>query len=139
MTIQLSVTIWTVICFCLLMLILRNLLFKPVLDLMDRRKQRMEHATQKKAEYEALEQEHRAIVQQKSIEFAKEQAVRSAKELETARRNHKLALEAAQEKRFQQVEQYRETAEEMHREILRTLEGHTSQLAEDFAQTLIKD
>lgn len=139
MTIQLSVTIWTVICFCLLMLILRNLLFKPVLELIDRRKQRMEQAVQKKAEYEAIEQEHRAIVKQKTAEFAKEQAERSAKELEDARRDHKLALEQAQEQRFNQVEQYRKTAEEMHKEIVGTLERHTARLAADFARTLIKD
>mgnify|MGYP002517687712 CR=1 FL=1 len=36
MNIQISVIIWTVICFVALMLILRNLLFKPLLDVMDK-------------------------------------------------------------------------------------------------------
>ena len=52
MTIQLSVSIWTIICFLLLMLILRNLLFQPILEVMDARKMRIEKAAQKKAENE---------------------------------------------------------------------------------------
>ena len=44
MTIQLSVLIWTVICFCVFMLVLDRLLFKPLLRFMDRRKEKMECA-----------------------------------------------------------------------------------------------
>ena len=54
MTIQLSVTVWTVICFCLLMLILHNLLFKPVLKVMDDRRERIEKARLKKEEQKKL-------------------------------------------------------------------------------------
>jgi large subunit ribosomal protein L22 len=48
MTIQISITVWTVICFILLMLILHNWLFKPVLQMMDRRRERIEKAAARK-------------------------------------------------------------------------------------------
>ena len=41
MTIQLSISVWTVICYVLLMIILDKLLFKPVLKVMDERKERI--------------------------------------------------------------------------------------------------
>ncbi len=44
MTIQLSVVVWTVINFCLLMLILHKLLFKPILAFMDARREKIESA-----------------------------------------------------------------------------------------------
>ena len=55
MTVQLSVTLWTVICFCLLMLILHNLLFKPVLKVMDDRKSRIDKANEKNQSFDQLE------------------------------------------------------------------------------------
>lgn len=55
MTIQPSVLIWTVINFCLLMLILNKLLFKPLLAFMDARKNRIDAA---KSELSAAEKAH---------------------------------------------------------------------------------
>lgn len=44
LSIQVSVIFWTVICFFLLMLILRNLLFKPMLACMDARRKKISDA-----------------------------------------------------------------------------------------------
>ena len=44
LTIQPSVFIWTLICFCLLMLILHRLLFRPMLSFMDARRARIDRA-----------------------------------------------------------------------------------------------
>ena len=44
MNIQLSVIVWTVICFVLLRLILKNLLFKPVLQVIDSRREKIDAA-----------------------------------------------------------------------------------------------
>ena len=52
MNIQLSVVLWTIICFVLLMLILHNLLFKPVLKVLDARREKIENVAAKKAEWE---------------------------------------------------------------------------------------
>lgn len=139
MNIQLSVTIWTVICFCLLMFILHHLLFKPVLALMDARKQRMKQAAEKKAEYEAKAKEYDLLAQEQADRYAKEQRAQTAGQLEELRAQSKRELELAREQRVAQVEAYRVTAEQMHQDIWQTLEGHTVQLAESFAQNLIKD
>ena len=47
MTIQLPIILWTIICFVLLMLILRNLLFRPLIACMDKRNQRIAAAKEK--------------------------------------------------------------------------------------------
>ena len=49
MNIQVSVVLWTIICFVLLMLILHNLLFKPVLKVLDARREKIVNAAAKKA------------------------------------------------------------------------------------------
>ena len=58
MTIQASVVIWTVICFLLLVLILDRLLFRPVLELVDRRRECVRNAEKKKAEYDRVAEEY---------------------------------------------------------------------------------
>ncbi len=60
--IQISVILWTVICFLLLMLILKNLLFKPLLACMDRRKQRIADAENKQRSDREREQEAASIM-----------------------------------------------------------------------------
>ena len=66
MEIQISVIIWTIICFGVLMVILRNLLFKPLFKVMDQRSERLKKARKKKAEIEELVREHEEkIVAQK--------------------------------------------------------------------------
>lgn len=50
MTVQISVVIWTVINFLLLMLILNQLLFKPMLRFMDARKEKIDSAKNELAE-----------------------------------------------------------------------------------------
>ena len=44
MNIQLNILIWTVICFCVFMLILWRLLLKPLLAFLDSRNARIAHA-----------------------------------------------------------------------------------------------
>lgn len=44
MTIQLSVLIWTVICFVVFMLVLNRFLFTPIHEVMDKRRSRVEEA-----------------------------------------------------------------------------------------------
>ncbi len=53
MSVQLSVVIWTVINFCILMLVLWKLLFKPTLAFMDKRAEKIRRVRDEKAELEA--------------------------------------------------------------------------------------
>ena len=50
MSVQLSVVIWTVINFCILMLVLWKLLFKPTLAFMDKRAEKIRRVRDEKAE-----------------------------------------------------------------------------------------
>ena len=80
MTIQISIAIWTVICFILLMIILRNFLFKPVLKVLDDRKQRLENARLKEKEQIRKADENKALILKQQAEYAqkKEQMAKAA-------------------------------------------------------------
>ena len=67
MNIQPSVIVWTVICFLLLMVVLKNLLFKPVLFVLDARKKKIEDAEQKLRDIERITAENeRSIAEKKA-------------------------------------------------------------------------
>lgn len=139
MTIQLSVTIWTIICFVLLMLILNFLLFKPVLKVMDERRARIEKAAQKKAENERLESEYASMVAEKEKEFLKEQKKLAKKEIEDIRLNTRKAIDVEKKERIQSVEAYRIRSKEEQEELLNMLSVHVEDLATTFANSLIKE
>ena len=73
MTIQLPVLLWTVICFVLLMLILSRLLFRPLLDFMDRREEKIRSAARKLEETEQA----RRDAEEKLARFRQEEAERT--------------------------------------------------------------
>lgn len=138
MTIQLSVTVWTVICFVLLMLILHNLLFKPVLAVMDKRNKKIEDAKAKKAEFEKIQSENDALLSKKKKAFLEARLKKSTEEIEAIRANSKLAAQKAQEERLKTVEEYRYKSDVEHKEILLVLEAHSTDLASAFAENLVK-
>ncbi len=139
MKIQLSVSIWTIICFILLMLILHFLLFKPILKVMDDRKARIENAAKKKAENERLENEYASMLieQEKALYEAQQKQI--AEEIEKIRLNTKKAVEVAREERLQEVDSYRVRAREELEENLEMLNARVDELATLFADSLIKE
>ena len=138
MNIQLSVTVWTVICFVLLMIILHNLLFKPVLKLMDERRERINKAHGKKAEFERISTEHDAILAQKKNEFALLEQEQQRHELETMNAAVKKAVEKAREERIAMVDDYRIRSAREQEEILAHLSEHTEELSLLFAENLLE-
>ena len=139
MTIQISVTIWTIICFVLLMLILHNLLFKPVLRVMDARREKIEKAAAKKAEWEKAGQEHIAMCARMEENFAKERRQQITEEIENIHQESKKSVELAKEARMRLVDDYRAHLEAEQAAILRRLGGHTTELAKAFADRLTKE
>lgn len=137
MTIQISIVVWTVICFLVLMLILKNLLFKPVLEVMDKRKEKIERAQAKKAEEERLIAEHQQMLEEKKTALAKEQQKQVKAKAEKIRSNSKKTIEQAKQDRLQEMEQYRTKTAEDHEEILSSLTSHTKKLAAVFADKII--
>lgn len=139
MTIQLSVTVWTVICFCLLMFILHNLLFKPVLQVIDKRRERINRAAEKRAEHDKQKKDYEsALIEKKAVAY-EEQQKRIKAEIETIRSDSKKAIESAKEERLRDVDFYREKTDIERDEILRELSNHANELATSFADSLIKD
>ncbi len=61
MTIQPSVTLWTILCFIALMLILDRLLFRPLLSFMDKRQEKIDKA---QAEKDAARREREDALRQ---------------------------------------------------------------------------
>ncbi len=139
MTIQLSVTVWTVICFVALMLILNNLLFKPVLKLMDERKERIDNAAKKLSEIKKKEADHLALVEQKNIEFEKEQRIKLKEELAKAREDSTEHIEKAKQERLDSVDACLKLTEKQHNEILEILSVHTLDIASSFADSVVKE
>ncbi len=137
MSIQISVIIWTVICFLLLMLILHNWLFKPVLEVIEKRRNRIEKAKEKQLEAQRLSQEHEEKLREQQTAFAKEQKVKTAAEIEKIQADSKKSVESARVIRLNTYETYREECEKEYSRILATAETSTKQIAEIFAERLI--
>ena len=137
MSIQISVIIWTVICFLLLMLILKNWLFKPVLEVMEKRRNRIEKANEKQLEAQRLTVEHEKVLEDQKSAFLKEQKIKADEEIENIQFHSKKRVEAAKQSRLSTYETYREESSREYSRILATAEKSTEQIAEIFAERLI--
>ena len=138
MTIQLSVLVWTIICFGLLMLIFHHLLFQPVLKVMDDRKARIRGATRKKAEYAAIAEKNAAALREKEAARLEAQREQIKAQIETIRLDGKKAADAAKDGRLRAVNDCRQQTEAERVEILITLSAHAAELAVAFAESVIE-
>lgn len=137
MNIQSSVIVWTIICFVLLMLILHNLLFKPVLKVMDDRRLHIENAKKKKREIESLRLQYEATAienQKKRIE-ARKKAVKD--ETEQIRLDLKKAIDTANSQRLLDVENYQASSNEELEAIVSEMNDNISAVATAFAKRII--
>ena len=137
MSIQISVIIWTVICFLLLMVILRNWLFKPVLELMEKRNARIEAAKEKMREIERLTDEHSQLLLKKKADFEKEQKKKADEEIEKINAESKKSVEAARVSRLNTYEVFCDECSKEYSRIMSAAEGSTKQIAEILADRLI--
>lgn len=137
MTIQISIIIWTILCFIALMLILHNWLFKPVLAVMDKRRERIEKAAARKAEAERLTAEHQQKLQEQKAAYAAEQKAQLKAEAEKIQSNSKKAVVEARHARLNEVEEYRQKMEQEQEKILTALKPYTKGFASAFAERLI--
>lgn len=138
MTIQASVVIWTVICFLLLVLILDRLLFRPVLELVDRRRERVRNAEKKKAEYDRVAEEYAEKRERERAAATERRKKRVSDEIERIRAEGKSRLETANEDRLRHVDRYRVKAEADCAELLAALSERADDLAVSFAESLTK-
>lgn len=105
MTIQISLVIWTVVGFTVLSLILNRFLFKPLLEVMDKRNEKIKSAAaNKQAELERREKTRKAleltnqIRQQEAMKAAEKRLANERKKTETVLADKKAEYDAALEK-----------------------------------------
>lgn len=137
MTIQISVLLWTVITFCILMFFLNKFLFKPLLAFMDAREQKIASARERRekaalaletAEREAEEKRRAAEKQARDAAAA---AILDAKRLadkQTAEAENRYAL---------LLEQRRSEMETEKRELQQNLDAGMDDLVTAFVQKLV--
>lgn len=137
MTIQISVVLWTVICFCLAMLILDKLLFKPLFAVMDKRNARIAAAGVAAREQEREREEHREAARLAAEEALADRRRQAREALDKAEHEAAAALQAERELcRSRIIERESELASES--DALETeLEKGIESLAEAFAERIV--
>jgi F-type H+-transporting ATPase subunit b len=137
MNIQISVIIWTVICFVALMIILRNLLFKPLLGVMDKRSERLENARNKKAQIEAAKREHEEKQAVQQAQYLENQKREIAQKLTAIQEESKEAVIEAKKKRITDVEAFRVATIEECEKAVNDVSDNAKSIAEAFARQVI--
>lgn len=137
MNIEPSLIIWTVVCFILLYFILKYLLFKPLLKVMDERKQKIGQAKGQREETEK-----RLDAQKKAIQCAREEAEKKKREeeqrqIEALRGEGKKQMEEAKRERIEIVEHFRRQNEAQYEQDLEQVRDVADAAAERFLQRLL--
>ncbi len=139
MSIQPSIIIWTVICFLLLMFILKNLLFTPVLRMLDSRKEKVEAADKKLRDIESINVENkRRIDEEKARAEAEGIAQAKAKVLEIQSEGKK-EIENAQRKCLSDIEEYRQGIKGEYDQIVYSVAPKMETAAAIFAKNIISN
>ena len=137
MNIQISVVIWTVICFALLMVILRNLLFKPLLKGMDERSVRLENARKKKSEIdEAIREQEEKLCQQQT-DYLEKQKKEISERLASMQAESKNAVIEARRKSLSDVKAYRKSMDAEREKTVSDVSANAKSIAEAFARQII--
>lgn len=137
MNIQISVVIWTVICFALLMVILRNLLFKPLLKVMDERSVRLENARKKKSEIdEAIREQEEKLCQQQT-DYLEKQKKEISERLASIQAESKNAVIEARRKSLSEVKAYRKSMDAEREKTVSDVSANAKSIAEAFARQII--
>ena len=137
MSIQISVTVWTIICFIALMIILKNLLFKPVLDIIDLRRQKVEAARQKKQQIIEQKIEQSRLIEQKKTEYSQQKIEAAKAEVEQINSEGKKRIEDARHERLARVDAYRCQADCDLTKIVDEASPDIIKASEIFAQKIV--
>ena len=137
MNIQPSVMVWTVICFLILTVILKNLLFTPLLKIMDSRREKIQAASKKKEDIEKFVLEHKNQAEKEKA-LAEEKARKETKQkLEQLQLQGKKEIETAQKKCLADIQKYREGITDEHNKIVYSVAPKMETAAALFAKNII--
>ena len=139
MSIQPSVVVWTVICFVLLMIILKNLLFKPVLEVLDKRKEKIDAAAKKLRDIESITAENeRRLASEKARAEAESIAVAKEK-VQQIQSQGKKEIQNAQRKCLSDIDEYRNGITEEYDKIVYSVAPKMETAAAIFAKNIISN
>ena len=139
MNIQPSVIVWTVICFLILMVILKNLLFTPVLKVIDARKEKVDAAEKKLKDIENITAENeRRLAEEKTRAEAQSVALAKAKVQEIQSQGKK-EIEIAQRKCLADIEEYRNGITGEYDKIVYSVAPKMETAAAIFAKNIISN
>ena len=139
MSIQPSVIVWTVICFILLMVILKNLLFTPILRMLDSRKAKIEAADKKLKDIERITSENEKRIAEEKIR-AEAESIAAAKEtVQQIQLKGKKEIEKAQRKCLSDIEEYRQGITGEYDKIVYSVAPKMETAAAIFAKNIISN
>lgn len=139
MNIQPSVVVWTVICFVLLMVILKSLLFTPVLKVMDSRKEKLEAAEKKLREIEGITAENEKRLAEEKVRAEAESIALSKKRVEQIQSDGKKEIENARRKCLSDIEEYRQGITGEYDKIVYSVAPKMETAAAIFAKNIISN
>ena len=139
MNIQPSVIVWTVICFLLLMIILKNLLFTPVLKMLDSRKEKVEAADKKLRDIESIEAENTKRIAAEKIRAEAESVAEAKDKVQQIQSQGKKEIENAQRKCLSDIEKYRQGITGEYDKIVYSVAPKMETAAAIFAKNIISD
>ena len=139
MSIQPSVVVWTVICFVLLMAILKNLLFTPVLRMMDSRKEKVEKADARLREIKSVTAENeRRLAEEKARAEARSIALAKEK-VQQIQSDGKKEIEKARRQCLSDIEEYRQGITGEYDKIVYSVAPKMETAAAIFAKNIISN
>ena len=129
--------VWTVICFLILTVILKNLLFTPVLKMIDGRREKVQAATKKKEDIEKLVVEHEKQAEKEKALAEEKRRKETKQKLEQLQLQSKKEIEAAQRQCLDDVQKYREGIVDEHDKIVYSVAPKMETAAALFAKNII--
>ena len=139
MSIQPSVLVWTVICFLLLMVILKNLLFTPVLRMIDSRKEKVEAADKKLRDIESITAENERRIAREKLRAENESAAQAKLMVQQIQSQGKKEIENAQRKCLVDIEEYRQGITGEYDKIVYSVAPKMETAAAIFAKNIISN
>ena len=139
MSIQPSVVVWTVICFLLLTVILKNLLFTPVLKMFDSRKEKVEAADKKLRDIESITAENERRLAAEKVRAEAESIAQAKVKVQQIQSKGKKEIENAQRKCLSDIEEYRQGITGEYDKIVYSVAPKMETAAAIFAKNIISN
>lgn len=139
MNIQPSIIVWTVICFLLLTVILKNLLFNPVLKMLDSRREKVENADKKLRDIKEITEENERRLTDEKARAEAEGVANAKKRVQQIQSQGKKEIEIAHRKSLSDIEEYRKGIKGEYDKIVYSVAPKMETAAAIFAKNIISD